>query len=75
MKFGSNKSTNLGYNIQVAVDAKNKLISTYDVIKNSAVQGQLYNMSKKVKDIFNVDSMEVLYLYRLRKNKKITMAA
>ena len=31
----------------------------YRVI-NSADQGQLYNMSKKAKDIFNVNSIEVL---------------
>jgi len=60
VKFGANQGTDVGYNVQSVVDSKNKLIVTYDVINNSADQGQLYNMSKKAKDIFNVESIEAL---------------
>ena len=60
VKFGANQGTDVGYNVQSAVDSQNKLIVTYDVINNSADQGQLYNMGKKVKDILDVESIEVL---------------
>jgi hypothetical protein len=49
VKFGAHQGTDVGYNVQTVVNAKNKLIVTYDVINNSADQGQLYNMSKKAK--------------------------
>jgi transposase len=60
VKFGSHQDIDVGYNIQAAVDAKNKLITTFEVTNNSADQGQLYNMSNKVKSIFDVDSIESL---------------
>ena len=60
VKFGANQGTDVGYNVQSVVDSKNKLIATFEVINNSADQGQLYNMSKKAKDIFNCDTIEVL---------------
>lgn len=60
VKFGANQGTDVGYNIQSSVDDKNKLIVTFDVINNSADQGQLYNMSKQSKDIFKVETLEVL---------------
>ncbi len=39
MKFGAHQGTDLGYNIQTAVDDKYNLIVTYDVSNNSADQG------------------------------------
>ncbi len=60
VKFGANQGNDVGYNVQTSVDSKNKLIVTFDVINNSADQGQLYNMSKKSKDVFNVESIETL---------------
>jgi Flp pilus assembly CpaF family ATPase len=33
VKFGAHQGTDVGYNIQVAVDSKNKLITTFDVTK------------------------------------------
>ncbi len=60
VKFGSHQGTDVGYNIQAAVDSKNKLITTFEVTNNSADQGQLYNMSNKAKSIFNVESIESL---------------
>ena len=60
VKFGANQGTDIGYNIEAAVDDKNKLIVSFDVINNSADQGQLYNMSKKVIDKFNLESIETL---------------
>lgn len=60
VKFGATQGTDVGYNVQSVVDSKNKLIVTFDVINSSADQGQLYNMSKKAKDIFEVESIEAL---------------
>lgn len=31
VKFGSHQGTDVGYNIQAVVDAKNKLITTFEV--------------------------------------------
>lgn len=60
VKFGANQGTDVGYNVQVAVDSKNKLIATFEVINNSADQGQLYNMGTKAKEVFDVDNIECL---------------
>jgi hypothetical protein len=60
VKFGFHQGIDVGYNIQAAADAKNNLITTFEVTNNSADQGQLYNMSNKVKSIFDVDSIESL---------------
>jgi transposase len=60
VKFGANQGTDVGFNIQAAVDSKNKLITTFEVTNNSADQGQLYNMSNKAKTIFDVESIETL---------------
>lgn len=42
------------------MDKENKLIVAYDVSINSADQNQLYNMSSKAKDKFNVETIECL---------------
>jgi len=60
VKFGAHQGTDVGYNVQAVVDAKNKLITTFEVINNSADQGQLFNMSAKAKQIYNVETLEVL---------------
>ncbi|WP_300380188.1 IS1182 family transposase [Clostridium sp.] len=60
VKFGAHQGTDVGYNIQAAVDSKHKLITTFEVTNNSADQGQLYNISNKAKSIFNVESIEAL---------------
>lgn len=60
VKFGANQGTDLGYNIQTAVDDKHNLIATFEVINSSADQGQLYNMAAKAKDKLKVEEIEVL---------------
>jgi transposase len=60
VKFGAHQGTDVGYNVQAAVDSKNKLISTFEVTNISSDQGQLYNMSNKVKEVFEVETIEVL---------------
>ena len=34
VKFGAHQGTDVGYNVQAVVDAKNKLITTFEVINN-----------------------------------------
>lgn len=60
VKFGSHQGTDVGFNIQAAVDSKNRLLTTFEVTNNSADQGQLYNMSNKAKSVFGVDKIEAL---------------
>lgn len=60
VKFGAHQGTDVGYNIQAAVDAKNNLITTFEVTNKSEDQGQLYKMSSKAKSIFDVESIESL---------------
>lgn len=52
VKFWANQGTDLGYNIQTAVDDKYNFIAAFDVINSSADQGQLFNMATKAKDSF-----------------------
>lgn len=60
VKFGAHQGTDVGYNIQAVVDAKNKLITTFEVSNFSADQGQLYNMASKAKEIYDVEKLEAL---------------
>ena len=60
VKFGSHQGTDVGYNIQAAVDSKNKLIAAFNVTNNSADQGELYNTATLAKEKFSVESIEVL---------------
>ncbi len=48
------------YNVQSAVDSKNKLIIDFKVTKNPSDQGQLAKMSIRAKEILEVDKLEVL---------------
>ena len=54
VKFGAHQGTDVGYNIQTVDDEKNKLITTFEVINNSADQSQLFAMSNKLKEIYGV---------------------
>jgi len=53
----------MGYNVQTAVDSKNKLILDFDVIQNPTDQGNLNSMSQKAKEVLGKeekDTLEVL---------------
>lgn len=60
VKFGAHQGTDVGYNIQAAVDSKNKLIAAFGVTNNSADQGELYNTAIIAMEKFNVKSIELL---------------
>ncbi|KNY26121.1 IS1182 family transposase [Pseudobacteroides cellulosolvens] len=60
MKTGNTKGTIIGYNVQTAVDEKNKLIIDYEVRNDAVDQGLLYDVAKNAKEKLGVDSIEVL---------------
>lgn len=51
---------NVCYNVQTAVDHKNKLIVDYEVINVPSDQGQLGEMAKRAKEILDVDEIKAL---------------
>lgn len=56
----NNQSIDVCYNVQVTVDEKNKLILDHEVINEVTDHNQLSKMSKRAKDILEVDELEVL---------------
>ena len=60
MKTGNTKGTIIGYNVQAAVDEKNKLIIDYEVRNDAVDQGLLYDVAKNAKDKLGVNRIEVL---------------
>jgi hypothetical protein len=49
-----------GYNVQIAVDDKHKLIVASDVVNDGNDTGQLYNIAKAAKDELGVETLTVL---------------
>jgi len=56
----NNNGVDVCYNVQTVVDSKYSLIVDCDVINNPTDHGQLSKMSKKAKDIFEVNSIKAL---------------
>ncbi len=52
----------MGYNLQIAVDSKHKLIVDFDVTQNASDQGNLNSMSLKAKDAFDMKEKDKLEL-------------
>lgn len=52
----------MGYNLQVAVDSKNKLIVDFDITQNASDQGNLNSMSLKSKEVFGKEEKDELEL-------------
>lgn len=52
----------MGYNLQIAVDSKHKLIVDFDVTQNASDQGNLNSMSLKAKDAFDMKGKDRLEL-------------
>ena len=50
----------VGYNVQIAVDDKHKLIVTYDVTDHPTDYKQLFLMAKKVNEALKIDSKDKL---------------
>jgi transposase len=49
-----------GYNVQIAVDDKHKLIVASEVVNDGNDSGQLYNMAKAAKEELGVETLTVL---------------
>ena len=60
MPLGQNHGTQVGYNVQVSVDAKHKLIIDHDVTNEVNDFDQLDRMATRAKEILQVDELEVL---------------
>jgi transposase len=60
MPLGQNHGTQVGYNVQVSVDDKHKLIIDHDVTNEVNDFNQLERMATRAKEILQVDELEVL---------------
>ena len=60
MPVGGGRVTDVGYNVQVAVDPKHKLIVEHQVTNAVTEQGLLSKMALRAKEALGVDRLEVL---------------
>lgn len=60
MTLGSNRGTEVGYNVQISVDAKHKLIVDHEVTNECNDMNQLNSMALRAKAMLEVDSLEVV---------------
>jgi transposase len=60
MTFGSNRGTDVGYNVQISVDAKHKLIVDHEVTNAGNDMNQLNAMAIRAKTVLEVDTLEVV---------------
>lgn len=60
MMSAGNNGVDVSYNVQSAVDSKNKLITGIDVTSNPNDQGRMAPMAKQVKENLNLEEMTVL---------------
>src|SRR6266508_4554955 len=49
-----------GYNVQIAVDAKHKLIATSEVVNDGNDTGQLYEVAEAAKEALGVETLEAV---------------
>ena len=60
MPLGQNHGTQVGFNVQVSVDDKHKLIIDHDVTNEVNDFNQLERMATRAKEILQVDELEVI---------------
>jgi transposase len=60
MPIGGGEATLVGYNVQLSVDAKHKLIVDHDVTHEVTDLGLLSRMAKSAKEALGVDEMDVV---------------
>jgi hypothetical protein len=60
MPIGGGRVTDVGYNVQVAVDPKHKLIVAHEVTNQVTERGLLSQMARRAKETLGVDRLEVL---------------
>jgi len=56
----SNGKMDICYNVQTAVDAKNKLIVEFDIINNATDNNQITPMAERAKEILEVDALTAI---------------
>lgn len=59
-RLSKGAQTLAGYNVQIAVDDKHKLIVASEVVNDGNDTGQLYNMAKTAKEELGVETLTVL---------------
>ena len=60
MPAGKGHGTEVGYNVQVSVDAKHKLILDHEVTNAVTDQGHLSTMAKRAKNLLQVERLEAV---------------
>lgn len=60
MVLGSNRGTTVGYNVQISVDAKHKLIVDYEVTNAGNDKKQLSSMAVRAKKVLEAETLEVV---------------
>jgi len=60
MMLGSSRGTEVGYNVQISVDAEHKLIVDHEVINAGNDKHQLSSMALRAKEILEVESLEAV---------------
>lgn len=59
MRLGRGRGTTVGYNVQISVDAKHKLIVDHEVTNECNDMNQLNTMAVRAKEVLEVDSLDV----------------
>lgn len=60
MPVGGGRRTQVGYNVQISVDAEHKLILDHEVTNGVTDQGQLSAMAVRAKELLQVEQLEAL---------------
>ena len=60
MRLGGGRGTTVGYNVQISVDAKHKLIVDHEVTNECNDMNQLNSMAVRAKEVLEVESLEVV---------------
>ena len=60
MKLGKGRGSIVGYNVQISVDAKHKLIVDHEVTNECNDMNQLSAMAIRAKEVLEVESLEVV---------------
>ena len=60
MMLGTNRGTEVAYNVQISVDAKHKLIVDHEVTNECNDKNQLSSMAIRAKEVLEVESLEVV---------------
>ncbi len=60
MPVGKGHGTDVGYNVQVSVEARHKLILDHEVTNTATDQGHLSTMARRAKELLQVEHLEVV---------------